>query len=116
MGKRGLPASLTALSVFTVPYLYGLSRLLGVRAVFTLGMAMTGISVPFLWLIYASFKRMGRTSAALGTAFLLLAGLTAAAGTALYLMGAAPPPDAWSGVSILLLLMAAAVSFTWNRR
>ena len=114
--KGGLPASLAALSVFTVPYLYGLSRLLGVRAVFTLGTAMTGISVPFLWLIYAAFKRMGRTSAALGTAFLLLAGLTAAAGTALYLMGAAPPPDAWSGVSILLLLMAAAVSFTWNRR
>ena len=33
----------------TVPYLYGLSRLLGVGAVFTVGTAMTVVSLLFLW-------------------------------------------------------------------
>ena len=114
--KRGGPAgSLLSLSLFTVPYLYRLSRLLGVPAVFTVGTAMAVISLPFLWLIYAAFRRMGGTSRALGTACLLLAGLTASINGALYLLEAAPPPDAWTGMNVLLLLLAAAVCFTWRR-
>ena len=113
--RRGLFGSLAAASAFTVPYLYGLSRLLGVREVFTVGTAMAALSIPFLWLIYAAFKRMGRTSSAVGAAFLLLAGLTASINGALYLLGAAPPPDAWNGTSVLLLLLAAGIAFTWRR-
>ena len=59
--------------------------------------------------------RAGRTSRALGTACLLLAGLTASINGALYLLEAAPPPDAWNGMSVLLFLLAAAVCFTWKR-
>lgn len=115
LGRKGLAGSLGALSAFTVPYLYLLSRLLGVRRVFTLGAVLTGISVLFLWLIFAAFRRMGRTSAALGTAFLLLAGLTAAIDTALRLMNAVPSPGGWNRMAALLLLMAAAVCFFWRR-
>lgn len=115
--KRGGPAgSLLSLSLFTVPYLYGLSHLLRVRAVFTVGTAAAAVSLPFLWLICAAFRRMGRTSRALGTACLLLAGLTASINGALCLLEAAPPPDAWTGMNVLLLLLAAAVCFTWRKR
>ena len=104
-----------SLSVFTVPYIYSLGRLLRVRAVFTVGTAMAVLSLVFLWLIYAAFHRMGRTSQALGTVCLLLAGLAASINGALYLLEAAPPPDAWNGMSVLLFLLAAAVCFTWKR-
>ncbi|WP_325201117.1 helix-turn-helix domain-containing protein [Oscillibacter sp.] len=114
--KRSGPAgSLLSLSLFTVPYLYGLSRLLRVRAVFTVGTAMAVISLLFLWLIYAVFKRRGRNAVSLGVACLLLAGLTASVNGALYLLEAAPPPDAWNGLSVVLFLLAAAVCFTWRR-
>ena len=112
----GLAGSLLSVSVLTVPFLYGLSRLLGVREVFTVGAVMAVISVLFLWLVYAVFRRMGRTSRALGAACLLLAGLTVSVNGALYLLGAASPPDAWNGMSVLLLLLAAAVCFTWKKR
>lgn len=113
--RGGAAGSLLSLSVFTVPYLYSLGRLLRVRAVFTVGTAMAVLSLVFLWLIYAAFRRMGRTSQAMGTACLLLAGLTASINGALYLLEAAPPPDAWNGMSVLLFLLAAAVCFTWKR-
>lgn len=113
--RRGLTGSLLALSVFTLPYLYGLSRLLNVGAVFTVGAVMAVLSILFLWLLFAAVRRMGWGTAALGAGFLLLAGLTAAVNGALYILKAAPPPDAWSGMSVLLLLTAAAASFTWRR-
>ena len=113
--KGGLTGSLASLSVFTIPYLYGLSRLLDIRTVFTVGAAMTLLSALFLWLILIVFKCLGRTAAAAGTAFLLLAGLVFAVNAVLYVLGAAPSPDGWNLLSILLFLMAAAVSFTWKR-
>lgn len=114
--KRGnLTGCLGALSLFTVPYLYGLSRLLGDREVFTVGAVMAALSIPFLWLTYAAFRRLGGTARALGAVCLLLAGLTAFINEALYLLGAAPPLDAWDGMNVLLLLLAAAVCFTWRR-
>lgn len=113
--RGGWKGSLLALSVFTIPYLYGLSRLLRVREVLTVGAVMAAVSLLFLWLIYAAFKRMGRTSSAVGAAFLLLAGMTASLNGALYLLGVAPPPDAWNGTSVLLLLLAAGIAFTWRR-
>lgn len=82
---------------------------------FTVGTAMAVISLLFLWLIYAVFKRRGRNAVSLGVACLLLAGLTASVNGALYLLEAAPPPDAWNGLSIVLFLLAAAVCFTWRR-
>lgn len=112
--RGGWTGSLLSLSALTVPYLYGLSRLLGARAVFRVGAAMAVISLLFLWAAYAVFRRMGWGSAALGTGFLLLAGLTAAVNGALYLLGAAPPPDVWNGMTVLLFLLAAAVCLTWR--
>ena len=114
--RGGAAGSLLALSALTVPYLYGLSRLLGVGAVFTVGTAMTVVSLLFLWAGYAVFKRRGWNAVSLGLACLLLAGLTASVNGTLYLLGTTPPPDAWNGISILLLLLAAAVCFTWKRR
>ena len=112
--RGGAAGSLLALSLFTVPYLYGLSRLLSIREVFTVGTVMTALSLLFLWPVYAVFRRAGRTSAALGITCLLLAGLTASIHGALFLLRAAPPAG-WNGWSVLLLLLTAAVCFTWRR-
>ncbi len=111
----GIAGSLLSISVFTVPYLYGLSRLLNVNTVFSVGTVMTVLSLLFLWAIYTVFKRRGRNAVSLGFVCLLLAGLTAAINGTLYLLGTTPPPDAWNGMSVLLLLLAAAVCFTWRR-
>lgn len=113
--EGGMAGCLLALSAFTVPYLYGLSRLLDTKAVFSVGTVMTVLALLFLWAVYAVFKRRGRNAVSLGLACLLAAGLTAAVNGALYLLGITPPPDAWNGMSVLLLLLAAAVCFTWRR-
>ncbi len=113
--RGGLTGSLVALSLFTVPYLYGLSRLLNMGAVFRVGTAMAAISLLFLWLAFAVLRRRGRTAAALGWICLLLAGLTAAVNGALYLLGVSPPPDAWNWAPVLLFLAVAAASFSWRR-
>ena len=110
-----MAGSLLSISVFTVPYLYGLSHLLNVNTVFSVGTVMTVLSLLFLWAVYAVFKRRGRNSVSLGFVCLLLAGLTVAINGALYLLGTTPPPDAWNGMSVLLLLLAGAVCFTWRR-
>lgn len=112
--RRGV-GSLLALSVLTVPYLYGLSCLLAARAVFTVGAVLAVISILFLWLAFADFKRLGRTRAAVGIGWLLLAGLTAAVNGALYLLGVTPSPGVWNWMSVPLLLLASAASFTWRR-
>ena len=111
--RGGWTGSLLSISVLTIPYLYGLSRVLGVRQVFSTGTVMTVISVLFLWLIWGAFRRWGRSSTAVGIMFLLLAGLSAAVSGALYHTA---PPNAWNGMNILLLLLASAAAFTWNRR
>lgn len=113
--RGGVLGSLLAVSVFTVPYLYGLRYLLAMGAVFSVGAVLAVISILFLWLVFADFKRLGRTRAAVGTGCLLLAGLTAAVNGALYLLDVTPSPGVWNWMSVLLLLLVSAASFTWRR-
>lgn len=57
MGRRGIAASLLALSFFIIPYIFLLSRLLGVEEVFYIGAVMSVISIAFIWIVFLVFEK-----------------------------------------------------------
>lgn len=59
MGRRGAAGSLISVSIFILPYLYLLSRLLHVSAVFSVGAVMAVVSDLYLWVVFAIIKYMG---------------------------------------------------------
>lgn len=59
MGRRGIAGSLISVSVFILPYLYLLSRLLRVSAVFSVGAVIAVISDLYLWAVFAIIRYMG---------------------------------------------------------
>ena len=115
-GKRGIMGSLIALSVFSVPYLYLLSRILDVKGVFSLGAVMAVIAIVFLWIGAAVFRGLGksRMPAALGFTFLLGIPLLFIINGVLSKMIAEPVLDLWDVLTVFILLILAFVSFVWG--
>ena len=108
LGKRGIAGSLTALSIFIFPYLYILGELVEVRAVFSIGAVMSVISIVYLWLIFAVFRRLrARKMIALGVAFLVTIPFMLAINAALSRMIGEPVVDVWDILSAFILLTAA---------
>ncbi len=112
-GKRGIIISLVSLSICLLPYLYLLSRLVGIREVFSVGAGMSAVSIPFLWVIYAVFSRLGRKKIpeALGISFLAGIPFQFAVNMILSKMIGEPIADVWDLLSDGLLLLLALVSF-----
>ena len=114
LGKKGFAISLISLSIFVVPYLYLLSGLIKVEAVFSIGAVMAVISIAFLWLIFAVFSRIGkaRKLVALGITFLLAIPFVFIINMVLSKMitGQEHIVDVWDMLSILILLMLASLS------
>lgn len=112
-GKRGIIKSLISLSICLLPYLYLLSRLVETREVFSVGAGMSAVSIPFLWVIYAVFSRLGRKRipAALGISFLAGIPFQFAVNMILSKMIGEPIFDVWDLLSAGLLLLLALVSF-----
>lgn len=108
--------SLIALSVFSVPYLYLLSRILDVKGVFSLGAVMAVIAIVFLWIGAAVFRGLGksRMPAALGFTFLLGIPLLFIINGVLSKMIAEPVLDLWDVLIVFILLILAFVSFVWG--
>lgn len=115
-GKRGITGSLMALSVFTVPYLYLLSRILDVKGVFSVGAVMAVIAIVFLWIGAAIFRGLGksRMPAALGFTFLLGIPLLFIINGVLSKMIAEPVLDLWDVLTVFILLILAFASFVWG--
>lgn len=108
LGKRGIAGSLTALSIFIFPYLYILGELVEVREVFSIGAVMSVISIVYLWLIFAVFRRLkARRMMALGIAFLVTIPFMLAVNAALSRMIGEPVIDVWDILSAFILLTAA---------
>ena len=108
LGKRGITGSLTALSIFVFPYLYILGELVEVREVFSIGAVMSVISIAYLWLIFAVFRRLrARRMTALGIAFLVTIPFMLAVNAALSRMIGEPVVDVWDILSAFILLTAA---------
>ncbi len=112
-GKRGIIISLVSLSICLLPYLYLLSRLVGIREVFSVGAGMSAVSILFLWVIYAVFSRLGRKKIpeALGISFLAGIPFQFAVNMILSKMIGEPIADVWDLLSDGLLLLLALVSF-----
>lgn len=113
LGKRGITVSLLALSIFILPYLFLLSRLIKAKKIFSVGVAMAIPSIIFLWIIAAVFHRIGETRRwiAVGIIFLLAIVLIFIINTILSKMIAEPILDLWDMLSIFILLILAFASF-----
>ena len=112
LGKKGIVGSLVSLSIFIFLYLYILSKLVNARAVFSVGSAMSVISIVYLWMIFAVFHRLRtRKLRALGIIFLLSVPFLLAANTILSRMIGEPVVDIWDILSVFILLIAAFTVF-----
>lgn len=116
LGKKGIVLSFISLSIFIIPYLYLLSRLLNTRAIFSIGSAIASVSILFLWLLFAVFNRIGKTRKliALGIAFLSAIPFMFIINVILANMIAEPVFDVWDMLTIFILLILAFISFLWN--
>ena len=113
LGKKGMLISLISLSAFVIPYLFLLSRLIRVKEVFSVGVIMAVVSILFLWVIAAIWKRVGKTRKliALGMIFLLAIPFMVIINAILSRMIVEPVLDIWDMLSIFILLILAFISF-----
>ena len=113
LGKRGIIVSVILLSVFIIPYLILLSSLIKVKEVFSVGAVMAVASIAFLWIIVASFSRMGKEKKliALGITFLSAIPFVLIVNVVLSKMIAESIFDVWDMLTIFILLILAFVSF-----
>lgn len=113
LGKRGIIASLISLSIFTLPYLFLLGRLIKVEEVFSVGTGVALVSIIYLWMIVAVFARMGlrRKFAAWGTTFLMGIPFIFAVNLILSKTIAEPVVDVWDMLSVFILSTMAFISF-----
>ncbi|MBR4670310.1 MAG: helix-turn-helix domain-containing protein [Butyrivibrio sp.] len=73
LGKRGIFVALVALSIVTIPFLYVLSLLIGVKEIFGIGAVMAVIGIVFFWTIYFLYRKLReRKLLATGIMFLLM--------------------------------------------
>lgn len=116
LGKRGLMASLLALSIFIVPYLFLLSRSVKVKEVFSIGSATAAASVVFLWIIAAVFDRAGKNgrSIAWGIVFLLAVPFLFLINFILSKLIAEPILDLWDILTVFILVILAFVFLVYG--
>lgn len=115
LGKRGIEGSLAALSIFIFPYLYILGELVKVREVFSIGAAVSVVSLLYLWIVFAVFRRLrARRMRALGIAFLVTIPFMLAINVTLSGMIGEPVADVWDILSAFILLTAAFSVFIWD--
>ncbi|MCM1049864.1 MAG: helix-turn-helix domain-containing protein [Clostridiales bacterium] len=113
LGKKGITVSLISLSVFTLPYLLLLSRLVNVKEVFSIGAVMAVFSIIFMWIIAALFRRLGKEKKlnAWGITFLSVIPFVFAVNAALSKMLAESILDVWDMLTVFILLILAFVCF-----
>ena len=112
-GKKGLFGALLALSVFILPFLYVLSRLLKSNGnILAAGAPTAALSVVFLWSVFALFKRLKTRKRLAAAASLLLAVPTCLLiNLVLSKLFFLPVIDVWDMLAIFLLLISAAALF-----
>lgn len=116
LGKRGIIVSFISLSIFVIPYLFLLGRLIKVKEIFSIGAALAAVSVAFLWIAVAVFKRVGKTGKLLasGIIFLLAVPFMFIINIILSRITGEPVPDIWDILSVFILSVLAFSSFICN--
>jgi len=112
-GRRGIAVSLLSCSVFVIPYLYLLSRLLGVKEVISIGAAVSVPSIAFLWVIFAVCFFIGKKDkwTASGVSLLCAVPFVFVINLILSRMIEEPVADVWDLLTVFVLLVLAVVSF-----
>ena len=109
LGKKGVLAAMIAISILLVPFMYLLSILVKVNAVFHIGAVMSIISLVFLWIIYGMYRRLKeRKLLAAGITFLFAIPFTFLINIALSKMIGEPVIDIWDILSVFILFIMAA--------
>lgn len=112
LGKKGFLGGLIAISIFTIPYLYILSNLINVKAVFSIGAIMSLISIVYLWILFGIVNRLKmRKLFALGIIFLSLIPFMILVNIALSKFISEPIIDVWDILSIFIMLIVAFAFF-----
>lgn len=115
LGRRGIGGGLFFLSVFIFPYLYLLGKLIGEASVFTVGAAMSGISLAYLWLIWFLFRLLrSRKLLAAAITCLLASSFTLSVKVVLVRMISETYIDVWDFLSMFLFLIMAFTFFVWD--
>lgn len=114
-GKKGIIKSLVTLSIFIIPYLYILSILIKENRIFTIGIAMSIISIIYIWCIFWIFKLLKRRKIkALGIILLLSIPFYLIVNITLSKMILEPLIDIWDIVSIAIIIIFASIMFIYD--
>lgn len=115
-GKKGILASMTAISILMIPFIYLLSVLTKINEIFSIGAIISIIALAFLWIIYILYYRFKkRKLLATGIIFLFAVPFTFLINTALSKMTGEPVVDAWDILATLILLIIAVVFIIGDR-
>ncbi len=113
LGKKGFLGGLTSISIFMIPYLYILSDLLNVKAVFSIGAIMSFISIVYIWIIFGIFNRLKmRKLFAIGLIFSLSIPFMILVNVILSRLISEPIIDVWDILSVFIMLIVAFAFFT----
>jgi len=101
-----------SISIFIISYLYILSDLLNVKAVFSIGAIMSLISIVYIWIIFGIFNRLKmRKLFAAGLIFLLSIPFMILVNVILSSLISEPIIDVWDILSVFIMLIVAFASF-----
>lgn len=115
LGRNGITGSLISVSIFIIPYLYILSKLVKVKAVFSVGAIMAIITVIFFWLLFLLFNRLkARKLFAAGITFLIAIPFILIINITLSRMISEPILDVWDILSVFILLIFAFMFFVYD--
>lgn len=116
-GADGVTAALIWLSALILPFLYILARLIPSQPlVFPIGARMALISLPFLWAVFALFKRLrGRRHLAAALSLLLSIPLSLLVNACLFYMIDEPFFDGWDLLTRFFVAATACVFFSLDR-
>lgn len=112
LGKKGFLGGLISISIFIFPYLYILSDLINVKAVFSIGAIMSLISIVYIWIIFAICNRLKmRKLFATGLILLSFIPFMLLVNVILSRLISEPMIDMWDILSVFIMLIAAFAFF-----
>ncbi len=111
-GRKGIPGSLTILSVLIVPFLYVISRIVGDHLILTIGTRISLYSIAYLWCVYLIFRKSkGRTMLAAAVSLLLTIPLCIIINIRLAKILSISPFDGWDLLSFAIIAVIATALF-----
>ena len=115
-GKKGVRIAMIALSILIIPFLYVLSLLTGVKAVFRVGAVMSLLALAVVWILYVLFGRLkDRKLLAAGVAFAIAVPFTFVFNFVLSKLIGSSLFDIWDALTLLILLAAAVTCIAFDR-